>query len=143
MEVKNNLINSTLASSSYTKPQDKTESKDFARTLQAAIDTKDEKKLYESCQELESVFLSKVYESMRNTIPDGGLLEKSFAMQTFESMLFDEYAKISSKTGSVGLADILYRQLSANLPASSKEGMTADTNADTNTDTNKALLNNS
>lgn len=122
MEVKNNLISSNTVSSQYTKPQDKTESKEFARSLQAAIDTKDKKKLYESCQELESVFLSKVYESMRNTIPDGGLVEKSFAVQTFETMLDDEYAKQSSKTGSVGLADILYRQLSMNLtPSSGKE----------------------
>jgi len=119
MEIKNSLINSNIASSTYSKTQDKTESKAFASSLQAALDTKDEKKLYKSCQELESVFLSKVYESMRNTIPDGGLVEKSFAMQTFESMLDDEYAKQSSETGSLGLADILYKQLSANLQATS------------------------
>ena len=121
MEINNSLINSNIASSTYSKPQDKTESKAFARSLQAALDTNDEKKLYKSCQELESVFLSRVYESMRNTIPDGGLVEKSFAMKTFESMLDDEYAKQSSETGSLGLADILYKQLSANLPTSTKK----------------------
>lgn len=117
MEIKNNLISSGIASQ-YTKTPDKTESKEFSRTLQAAINTKDEKKLYESCQELESVFLKKVYETMRNTIPDGGLIEKSFAMQTFESMLDQEFAVQSSKTGTIGLAEILYKQLSANLESS-------------------------
>lgn len=117
MEINNNLISSGIASQ-YTKAPDKTESKEFSRTLQAAIDTKDKKKLYESCQELESVFLNKVYEAMRNTIPDGGLIEKSFAMKTFESMLDQEYAKQSSKTGTVGLAEILYKQLSASLDTS-------------------------
>jgi len=114
MEIKNDLISSGIASQ-YTKAPDKTESKEFSRTLQAAMDTRDEKKLYASCQELESVFLNKVYEAMRKTIPDGGLIEKSFAMQTFESMLDQEFAQQSSKTGTIGLADILYRQLSANL----------------------------
>lgn len=117
MEIKNNLISSGIASQ-YTKTPDKTESKEFSRTLQAAINTKDEKKLYESCQELESVFLKKVYEAMRSTIPDGGLIEKSFAMQTFESMLDQEFAVQSSKTGTIGLAEILYKQLSANLESS-------------------------
>lgn len=121
MEIKNSLINSNIASSTYSKPQDKTESKAFASSLQTALNTNDEKKLHKSCQELESVFLSRVYESMRNTIPDGGLIEKSFAMQTFESMLDDEYAKQSSESGSLGLADILYKQLSANLKASTEK----------------------
>lgn len=121
MEIKNSLINSSVSSSPYTKTQDKTESKEFARSLQAAMDSKDEKKLYESCQELESVFLSKVFESMRNTIPEGGLLEKSFAAETFESMLYDEYAKQSSKSGALGLGDLIYRQLSANLQAAKPE----------------------
>ncbi len=118
MEINNNLINSNISPSQYTKPQDKTESKDFARTLQSAMDSKDQKKLYASCQELESVFLSKVFESMRATVPDGGLVTKSFAMETFESMLYDEYAKESSKTSSLGLADIIYKQLSSNLKPS-------------------------
>lgn len=115
MEIKNNLINTNISPSQYTKPQDKTQSKDFARTLQTALDNKDHKKLYASCQELESVFLSKVFESMRATVPGDGLLEKSFATETFESMLYDEYAKECSKTGSLGLADIIYKQLSADL----------------------------
>lgn len=121
MEIKNDLINTNIASSPYNKPQDKTESKEFARSLQAAMDNKDQKKLYESCKELESVFLSKVFESMRNTIPEGGLLEKSYAMETFESMLYDEYAKQSSKSGSLGLGDLIYKQLSANLKAAEKK----------------------
>jgi len=121
MDIKNSLINSNIAANAYTKPQAKTESKEFARSLQAAMESKDQKKLYESCQELESVFLSKVFESMRNTIPEGGLLEKSFAMETFESMLYDEYAKQSSKSGALGLGDLIYKQLSANLKATEEK----------------------
>ncbi|CFX56912.1 Flagellar protein FlgJ, N-terminal [Syntrophomonas zehnderi OL-4] len=119
MEIKNSLINIGMGTP-YTKPLDKTQSKEFSRTLQAALETSDEKKLYASCQELESIFLSKVLESMRATIPDGGLLKKSFAEETFESMLYDEYAKECSQTGSLGLADIIYKQLSVNLKTTAK-----------------------
>lgn len=120
MEIKNSLINTGM-STPYTKPPDKTQSKEFARTLQNALQTQDEKKLYASCQELESIFLSKVLESMRATIPDGGLLKKSFAEKTFESMLYDEYAKECSQTGSLGLADIIYKQLNDNLKATAEK----------------------
>lgn len=87
---------------------------DFANVLEQAQQSKDDKKLREACKGLESIFLNQVFESMRKTIPEGGLLEKSFAMSTFESMLFEEYSKQASSTSSIGLADILYKQLSTN-----------------------------
>ncbi|MEA1960975.1 MAG: rod-binding protein [Bacillota bacterium] len=84
----------------------------FQKQLNTAMDEKNQKKLYTTCQELESVFLNKAIEAMRATIPQGGLFEKSFATETFESMLFEEYSKEVSQTGSLGIADILYKQLS-------------------------------
>jgi len=115
VEIKNNYINTNIAASQYNTSKDKTSSQSFASTLKTALETEDQKKLYASCQELESVFLSQVLNSMRSTLPEGGLLEKSFATETFESMLYDEYSKEASKTGSLGLGDIIYKQLSATL----------------------------
>lgn len=85
--------------------------KSFEQKLNAALKEKDNQKLYAACQELESVFLSKVLQSMRATIPRSGLIDYSFAMDTFEGMLFDEYAKKISQSKSTGLAAILYEQL--------------------------------
>lgn len=83
----------------------------FEKKLNAALKEKDDQKLYAACQELESVFLSKVLQAMRATIPRSGLIDYSFALDTFEGMLFDEYAKKISSSKETGLADILYQQL--------------------------------
>lgn len=82
----------------------------FARTLEAA--QKDDKELYKTCQELESVFISKVLDSMRAAIPRSDFISRGFADDVFESMLYDEYAQKISQTNSIGLAQILYQQLS-------------------------------
>lgn len=91
------------------------EKKDFSRCLESAINEKNNKKLYSACQELESVFLNKVLDSMRQSIPRGELSGYSFATETFESMLYTEYARSMSKTGSLGIADIIYKQLTSQM----------------------------
>lgn len=83
----------------------------FENKLNAALKEKDDKKLYAACQEMESVFLNKVLQSMRSTIPRSDFINHSFALDTFESMLFDEYAKKMGQNSSTGIADILYKQL--------------------------------
>ena len=89
--------------------------KDFSRCLETVINEKNNKKLYSACQELESVFLNKMLESMRQTVPRGEFTGHSFATDTFESMLYTEYARSMSKTGSLGIADIIYKQLTGRL----------------------------
>jgi len=84
----------------------------FQSVIKNKLNDKDQKKLYEACQELEAVWLSKVMETMRNTINRSDLIPRSFAEETFESMLYDEYAKNMSKTGQMGIAELLYQQLS-------------------------------
>jgi flagellar protein FlgJ len=72
-----------------------------------------EKRLYEACQSLESVFINQMLSSMRATIPDNSFIGNSFANETFQGMLFEEYANLMSKTESFGIARVLYNQLSA------------------------------
>ncbi|NLT19605.1 MAG: muramidase [Syntrophomonadaceae bacterium] len=86
--------------------------KDFNQVLNNALKTKDEEKLMQACRELESVFLSKVMETMRASIPRSEFITRSFAEETFESMLYDEYAREISKNGSIGIAEMMYKQLS-------------------------------
>lgn len=91
------------------------EKKDFSRCLETAINEKNNKELYSACQELESVFVNQLLECMRQSIPRGEFTGSSFATDTFESMLYTEYARSMSKTGSLGIADMIYRQLSARI----------------------------
>lgn len=90
--------------------RDVDKAKSFAEILDN-VSKPDDKKLYQSCQDLESVFVSRVLNSMRATISRSELLSRGFADDVYESMLYDEYAKSISKSGSIGLADILYKQL--------------------------------
>ena len=89
--------------------------KDFETIMRDLAKGKKEKELMAACQEMEAVFINKVMDSMRSTIMYSDLIKRNLATDIWESMLFEEYSKQISKTGTVGLAQILYKQLSANL----------------------------
>ncbi|MDR0466604.1 MAG: rod-binding protein, partial [Deltaproteobacteria bacterium] len=79
-----------------------------------------EKKLRESCEGFESIFIQKMWEQMRATIPESGLLtgrEEKF----WQSMYDQELAKTMSGAGGIGLADMMYEQLSRTLHSASKQ----------------------
>jgi peptidoglycan hydrolase FlgJ len=72
------------------------------------IDTK----LMNVCIEMESIFVSKMLKEMRNTLPKEKLIDGGFAEKIFDDMLYDEYALNLSKTSNLGLARMLYNDLS-------------------------------
>lgn len=90
-------------------------SKDFATQFKSALKSEDSKKLYAACQDLESVFVNTVIKTMRQSIQKGGLMGDSFAEETYQSMLDEEYSKQIGKTRTLGIADMLYKQLSQNI----------------------------
>jgi flagellar protein FlgJ len=64
--------------------------------------------------QFEALFMQMVLKSMRDATPKSGLLDSS-EQQTYTSMLDEQLAqKIAS--GGTGLADVIARQLSRNLP---------------------------
>lgn len=96
--------------------------KDFLALLNKAVDDstvkpdtrvkeKDEK-LMHVCIEMESLFVARMLREMRNTVHKNALLHGGFAEEVFEDMLYDEYALRLSKTSSLGLAKMLYEELS-------------------------------
>ena len=76
--------------------------------------SEDPEKLMEACKEFESIFVNMMLKQMRKTVADGGLIEKSFARDIYESMQDEEMSKEISKGAGVGLAKELYKQLSRN-----------------------------
>jgi flagellar protein FlgJ len=74
--------------------------------------TQSEKKLKEACQDFEAIFIKQVLDGMRKTVPRTELLERTLGEEIFEDMLYTEYAKIMSRRGALGIADLLFRQLS-------------------------------
>lgn len=72
---------------------------------------KDNEALKNACMDFEKIFLSEMFKCMKNTVPKSSLVSRGFASDIFESMLDDELMQRASRTGTFGLADILYRQL--------------------------------
>ena len=81
----------------------------------------DEAKLKRVCQEMESVFLNMLLTTMRASVPKTGLTgEDSQGEEIMQSMLDQELSKNMSQAGGIGLADMMYRQLSMTNSASVK-----------------------
>jgi len=87
----------------------------FEKALEKAMEEKDEKKLKQACSDLEAIFVSMVFKQMRNTVQKTGLIDGGMAEEMYEEMLYDKYAEEASKGKGIGLADLLYQQLSKSL----------------------------
>ncbi|NLK21807.1 MAG: flagellar biosynthesis protein FlgJ [Epulopiscium sp.] len=88
----------------------KTES--FEEALKKASKDKDEVVLKKACKEFEAYFINQMFKEMRSTVQPGGLIEKSRTEEIFQEMLDEEYSKGASQGTGIGLADMLYKQLS-------------------------------
>ena len=72
-------------------------------------------KLREAANEFEAIFIQQMLKSMRKTSLESDLLPKSEGEKIFRSMLDEQYAKLSAKSGSLGLGQMIYQQLKSNL----------------------------
>ncbi len=78
-------------------------------------DGRDEKqKLRESCEGFEAIFLQKMWEQMRKNVSKEGYLH-SKDEEAYQSMFDVELCKKMTEAGGIGLADMLYEQLSQKL----------------------------
>ncbi|GAW29449.1 rod-binding protein [Carboxydocella sp. ULO1] len=87
------------------------EGQEFARVLEQAAKSADDKKLKEACQQMEALFLHQLLQRMRATVPKGGLFPEDNGEEIFRDMLDGELAVQMSKAGGIGLAEMLYQQL--------------------------------
>ena len=78
-----------------------------------------EKKLREACEGFESIFIQKMWQEMRNTLPKTNMLQGR-EEQFWQSMYDQELAKSMTTAGGIGLADMMYAQLSRNLVSASR-----------------------
>ncbi|TFH39654.1 MAG: cell division protein [Chrysiogenales bacterium] len=74
--------------------------------------TAEDKRLRDACVEMESLFVGKMLKEMRKTVHKSGWINGGFAEEIFEDMLYDEYALSLSKNSNLGLANMLYSELS-------------------------------
>jgi flagellar protein FlgJ len=74
----------------------------------------DAKKIKETSREFESLFIEQLFKSMRNTVPKDEWLNGGLKQDIFEDMLYSEYSKMISKSGGIGLGDMVYKYLLSN-----------------------------
>ena len=70
-----------------------------------------EKRLKDACEGFESMLLSIMYKEMRNTVPKNQLFGDDNAHEIWQSMLDTAMMEEAAKSGGIGLADLLYKQL--------------------------------
>jgi len=83
--------------------------------LKSAYTEADDKQLREACEGFESIFVNMMLSEMRKTVPESDLMGTSFANDTFTQMLDEEIANSVSKGKGIGIADMMYNQISQKL----------------------------
>ena len=71
----------------------------------------DDAKLREVANDFEAIFIQQMLKTMRKTSFESDLLPKSEGEKVFQSLLDEQYALISAKSGSLGLGETIYQQL--------------------------------
>jgi flagellar protein FlgJ len=72
---------------------------------------RDPQQLKAVTQQFEAVFIQQMFKEMRNTIPDGGMIEKDNADDIYTQLQDAEAAKVMAQQGGIGLADLMLQQL--------------------------------
>ena len=60
---------------------------------------KDDKKLEEVAQEFSSIFIEKMFSSMKKTLSDDKMVDGGYAEDVFSDMLYKEYSQMAGKQG--------------------------------------------
>ncbi|MBU0675097.1 MAG: rod-binding protein [Proteobacteria bacterium] len=69
-------------------------------------------KLRKACGDFEAMLLNQLMQTMRKSVPEGGLFGDSFAGDLYQTMQDEAVARQLAEGQGAGLGEILYRQLS-------------------------------
>ena len=84
----------------------------------SAVDPSQEgagKRLRAVCEKFEAFFVQSMLQSMRKTIPEGGVIERSNGQKWFEEFMDAEVAQSMAEKNDLGIAQALYREMSFGL----------------------------
>lgn len=81
------------------------------RPPDAMLSRQESEELRRISHELEGLFLRQLLETMRATLPEGGLCERSAGDELFTSLLDERLASMAAQRMQRGIGEALYRQL--------------------------------
>ncbi|MCX8125473.1 MAG: rod-binding protein, partial [Spirochaetes bacterium] len=90
-------INGNINKNTIENAKNKATDSDFEKSLQRAMDQKDEQQLKKVCKDFEGILLNMMYKEMKATVPKSGLLPNDMGNEIFESMLDDKLLEEASK----------------------------------------------
>jgi len=82
------------------------------QTANTKPDTSDAKRLKDACRDFEAMLVNQMLKEMRKTVVKTDLFGSEKDEQYFREMMDFEVSKSISRTGSLGIAEMLYSQLS-------------------------------
>jgi flagellar protein FlgJ len=82
----------------------------------------DDKALKKACSEFESYFVASLLKEMRRAVPEDGLIKRTEGEKIFQEMLDGQYAAKIAESKPLGIAEIMYRQLSHQTAAKIQRG---------------------
>ncbi len=86
--------------------------------LENVTKEKDDKQLKKACQEVESYMIYRLFKQMKQSTTWGErLIPKGDYEEVFEDFLTKTQAEEMTKAGGIGLADMMYQQLSRQVKA--------------------------
>lgn len=88
---------------------------EFQKKLEAAMNSKDKEELKKVSQEIEAIFLNMMFSQMNSSILKSDLIEKAPGHEIWESMFNEKVADEASKGKGIGLAELIYQQISKNI----------------------------
>ena len=77
------------------------------------------KKLKEACIDFEAIFIEKLWNEMKKTLPKGGLFEDKI-LENYLSIFDMEFARSLAQKGGIGLGEMLYENLKTTLEEKSR-----------------------
>ncbi|KPJ96037.1 MAG: hypothetical protein AMS18_01770 [Gemmatimonas sp. SG8_17] len=86
----------------------------------ATVPRDEQAQLRRMAHELEGVFLNQLFQAMRATIPEGGVIAASSGQDMFQAMLDEQLATAAAERWRSGLGEALCRQLSRHLAATAQ-----------------------
>tara|TARA_Y100001960_G_scaffold172258_1_gene180561 strand:- start:56 stop:376 length:321 start_codon:yes stop_codon:yes gene_type:complete len=72
-------------------------------------------RLREASNEFEAIFIQQMLKTMRKTSLESDFIKKSEGEKIFRSMLDEQYAILSARSGRLGLGEMIFQQLKSNL----------------------------
>ena len=75
----------------------------------------DDARLRKASNEFEAIFIQQMLKTMRKSSLESDFVKKSEGEKIFRSMLDEQYAILSAKSGRLGLGEMIFQQLKSNL----------------------------